>query len=37
MSKVEVSINGKEIDLNPFVEELINEYCKRYVVSSERV
>jgi len=28
MSKVEVSINGKEIELNPFVEELIKNTVK---------
>jgi len=28
MSKVEVSINGKNIELNPFVEELINNIVK---------
>ncbi|MFA7689823.1 MAG: hypothetical protein WCY18_01855 [Methanofastidiosum sp.] len=28
MSKVEVSINGKQIDLNPFVEELIANIVK---------
>jgi len=31
MSKVEVSINGKEIDLNPFVEELITNIVKGMV------
>lgn len=31
MSKVEVSINGKEIDLNPFIEELITNIVKGMV------
>ncbi|KYC45216.1 MAG: hypothetical protein APG12_00870 [Candidatus Methanofastidiosum methylothiophilum] len=33
MSKVEVSINGKEIELNPFVEEVIKNTVKGMVSS----
>jgi molybdopterin-guanine dinucleotide biosynthesis protein B len=28
MSKIEISINGKDIDLNPFVEEIITNTIK---------
>lgn len=33
MSKVEVSINGKDVDLNPFVEEFIKNTVKGMVSS----
>ncbi|KYC53743.1 MAG: hypothetical protein AMQ22_00130 [Candidatus Methanofastidiosum methylothiophilum] len=33
MPKVEVNINGKEIDLNPFVEEFIKNTVKGMVTS----
>ncbi len=33
MSKVKVSINDKEIELNPFVEEFINNTVKGMVSS----
>jgi hypothetical protein len=33
MSKVEVSINGKDIELNPFVEEFIKNTVKGMISS----
>jgi hypothetical protein len=33
MSKVEVNINGKQIDLNPYVEEFIQNTVKGMVSS----